>query len=106
MICACGLPSVRVLRTTTRDDGLLARRRACPDGHRWTTYEMHETVAKHVGLSRVEQAGASFLRGVRLRQQAQVTRELVAHHTGMSSTELAAVAGVTEARVRQLRKAC
>jgi DNA-binding Xre family transcriptional regulator len=43
---------------------------------------------------------------VRLRQQAQVTRELVAHHTGMSITELAAVAGVTEARVRQLRKAC
>jgi len=106
VICACGLPSVRVLRTTTRDDGMLARRRACPDGHRWTTYEMHETVAKHVGLSRLGQITASFLRGVRQRQQAQVTRELVAHHTDMTSTELAAVAGVTEARVRQLRKAC
>lgn len=103
MICSCGLEAVRVLSTRTRGDGVVLRRRQCPDGHRWTSYEMHEAVAGSIGKGKLATAAAAHANGIRRRQQAQAKRELVAHCPHMGASELAAVIGCTEARVRQLR---
>lgn len=103
MICSCGLEAVRVLSTRTRSDGVVLRRRQCPDGHRWTSYEMHEAVVNGIGAGKIATAAAAHANGIRRRQQAQSKRELVAHYPHMGASELAALIGCTEARVRQLR---
>ena len=76
MICACGLPSVRVLRTTTRTDGVIARRRACSKNHRWTTYELHEDVVVRDGDDRLAEDAGRVLQGVLTPRQIEVLVKL------------------------------
>jgi transcriptional regulator NrdR family protein len=105
VLCACGLTCVRILATRTRDDGIITRRRECVDGHRWTSYELHESVARGIGLARLAQHAGRLHRGTQGRQQAQALREVVAHRPDMTASALAVLIGRTEARVRQIRAA-
>jgi len=102
----CGLTTSRVLETRTMEYGVW-RRYKCADGHRWSTYELVDSVVKAIGPARVKECAGRVERGIKARQRAESTRELVLHllEQGGTATSAALEAGVTEARVRQIRAA-
>lgn len=103
MICHCGLPSAKVLATRLRPDGITLRRRQCPDGHRWTTFEMDETLVKRIGPRQINEKAAQHTRRIKVRQQAQIKREVIAHHPEMSTKDLSKLLGCSERQVQHLR---
>jgi transcriptional regulator NrdR family protein len=104
----CGLIGSRVLETRNHESilGVVLRRRECPTGHRWTTWEVSEAFLGAVGLHKSRELLRAQSRGYQLREQALERRNhvltLVAR--GQTTAQIARHVGVTEARVRQLKK--
>lgn len=99
--------AIRVLETRTRVDGLRARRYLMPDGSRLVTFEVPASVVKGVGLHRVQEFMAAWLRGQKKRANSSVRRhrieELLAQ--GVKPTAIAHEVGVSDAYVCQIRRA-
>lgn len=73
----------------------LRRARECPNGHRFTTYEVHAGNLDRRTLLATK-------RGISASTLAWQRREAVRSHTG-STSAVARELGITEARVRQIR---
>ena len=99
--------AIRVLETRSRADGLRARRYLMPDGSRLVTWEIPAAVIKGVGLQRVRDAMAAWLRGQKNRASSSVRlhriEELLGQ--GVKPTAIAHEVGVSDSYVCQVRRA-
>jgi hypothetical protein len=92
---------MKCLETRTRPDGIKRRRYRVSPGRTVTTFEIPETVARALGITRLKQAMAAHQRGEASRVRAEKIKEMI--KSGWKPTAVAHEMGVTEARVRQIR---
>ena len=95
---------MRCLETRRRVSGIIYRRYEHDDGEKHTTYEIPSSVARSLGIGKLQAAMATWHRGELQRQTARAVRRLVLAHPGTRAVELADLCGITEARVRQIRQ--
>ena len=97
---------MKCLSTRTRPDGMKARRYELDDGSRITTIELPVTVIKSVGMNKVQQQFATWLRGEDKRAESRMRRERIESllREKVKPLAIADEVGVTEQRVRQIRK--
>ena len=103
MKCTHCNAATRVLSTRERQEFYVVRRHACPNGHRFNTVEVLETLLKKFARKRVAELLALNQRGAAIRRQA-FERERVIRaklKAGEKQIAIAAELGVSEGLVRK-----
>jgi transcriptional regulator NrdR family protein len=102
----CGTVDTRVMETRQDVPGLLVRRRhQCGNGHRFNSFQLHETSLRSTGMQQVRSRLDAVTAGIAARSVAYQRRRTVERmlRAGKTTAQVAVGIGVTQTRVRQIR---